>query len=76
MVCPSFWEDYYMFIYTHYWELMNSMSSHGNLSLSFMMKVMVYHFVNDFHEVTIAFIVVLLIIVVVEIFLHHHQVFF
>jgi membrane protein YdbS with pleckstrin-like domain len=52
------------------------MSSHGNLSLSFMMKVMVYHFVNDFHEVTIAFIVVLLIIVVVEIFLHHHQVFF
>jgi hypothetical protein len=24
MVCPSFWEDYYMLIYTHCWELMNS----------------------------------------------------
>ncbi len=23
MVCPSFWEDYYMLIYTHCWELMN-----------------------------------------------------
>jgi hypothetical protein len=30
MVCPSFWEDYYMLIYTHCWELMNSVGSHGS----------------------------------------------
>jgi hypothetical protein len=40
MVCPSFWEDYYMLIYTHCWELMNSVGSHGSSSLPFMMKVM------------------------------------
>jgi hypothetical protein len=42
MVCPSLWEDYYMLIYTHCWELMNSVGSHGSLSLPFVMKVMVY----------------------------------
>jgi hypothetical protein len=46
MVCPSFWEDYYMLIYTHCWELMNSVGSHGSLSLLFVMKVMVCHFVT------------------------------
>jgi hypothetical protein len=40
MGCPSFWEDYYTFIYTHCWELMNSVGSHGSLSLPFVMKVM------------------------------------
>jgi hypothetical protein len=53
-----------MFIYTHCWELMNSMVSHGSSSLPFVMKVMVYHFVNNSHEVMTAFIVVLLLIVV------------
>ncbi len=33
MVCPSFWEDYYMLIYTHCWELMNSVGSRGSSSL-------------------------------------------
>jgi hypothetical protein len=41
MVCPSFWDDYYMLIYTHCWELMNSVGSHGSPSLPFVMKVMV-----------------------------------
>jgi hypothetical protein len=67
MVCPSFWEDYYMLIYTHCWELMNSVGSHGSLSLLFVMKVMVCHFVSDSHEVMTALIVMLPIIVVVEI---------
>jgi hypothetical protein len=52
---------------------MNSVGSHGNLSLPFMMKVMVYHFVSNFHEVMTALIVVLPLIVVVEIFLQLHQ---
>ncbi len=41
MVCLSFWADSYMFIYTHCWELMKSVGSHGSLLLLFMMKVMV-----------------------------------
>ncbi len=75
MVFPSFWEDYYMFIYTHFWELMISMGSHGSLSLLFVMKVMVCHFVSNIHEVMIAFIVVLHLIIVVEISLQLHQAF-
>ncbi len=55
-----------MLIYTHCWELMNSVGSHGSLSLPFVMKVMVCHFVSDSHEET-ALIVMLPIIVVVEI---------
>jgi hypothetical protein len=38
-----------------------------------MMKVMVCHFVNDSHEVLIAFVVVLPLIVVVEISLQFHR---
>ncbi len=75
MVCPSFWEDYYMLLYTHFWELMNLMGSHGSSSLPFVMKVMVCHFVSDFHEVMIAFILVLHLIIVVEISLQLHQAF-
>jgi hypothetical protein len=75
IVCPSFWEDYYMLIYAHCWELINSVGSHGSLSLPFVMKVMVCHFVSDSHEVMTALIVVLPIIVVVEISLQLHQVF-
>jgi len=73
MVCPSFWEDYYMLIYTHCWELMNSVGSYGGFSLPFMMKVMVCHFVSNSHEVMTALIVVLPLIVVVEISLQLHQ---
>jgi hypothetical protein len=54
-------------------ELMNSVGSHGGLSLPFVMKVMVCHFVSDSHEVMTALIVVLPIIVVVEISLQLHQ---
>ncbi len=75
MVRPSFWEDYYMLIYTHCWELMNSVGSHGSLSLLFVMKVMVCHFVSNSHEVMTALIVVLPIIIVVEISLQLHQAF-
>jgi hypothetical protein len=76
MVCPSFWEDYYMLIYTHCWELMNSVGSHGSWSLPFVMKVMVCHFVSNSHEVMTALIVMLPIIAVVEISLQLHQAFF
>ncbi len=65
-----------MLIYTHYWELLNSVGSHGSLSLPFVMKVMVCHVVSDFHEVMTALIVMLPIIVVVEISLQLHQGFF
>jgi Na+-translocating ferredoxin:NAD+ oxidoreductase RnfD subunit len=73
MVCSSFWADYYMLIYTHCWELMNSVGSHDSLSLLFVMKVMVCHFVSDSHEVMTALIVMLPLIVVVEISLQLHQ---
>jgi len=73
MVCPSFWADYYMLIYTHCWELMNSVGSHGSSSLPFVMKVMVYHFACDSYEVMTALIVMLPSIVVVEISLPLHQ---
>ncbi len=62
-----------MLIYTHCWELMNSVGSHGSLSLPFMMKAMVCPFVSDCHEVMTALIVVLPLIVVVEISLQLHQ---
>ncbi len=73
MVCPSFWEDYYILIYTHCWELMNSVGSHGSSSLLFVMKVMVCHFVSDSHDVMTALNVVLPLIVVVEISLELHR---
>jgi len=49
-----------MLIYTHCWELMNSVGSHGSSSLPFVMKVMVCHFVSHSHEVMTALIVMLL----------------
>jgi hypothetical protein len=75
MGCPSFWEDYYMLIYTPCQELMNSVGSHGSLSLPFVMKVMVWNFVSDSHEVMTTLIVVLPTIVVVDISLQLHQAF-
>ncbi len=62
-----------MLIYTHCWELMNSVGSHGSLSLPFVMKVMVCHFVSNSHDVMTALIVMLPLIVVVEISLQLHQ---
>jgi len=67
------WRGDYMLIYTHCWELMNSVGSHGSSSLLFVMKVMVCHFVSDSHEVMTALIVVLPLIVVVEISLQLHR---
>jgi uncharacterized membrane protein YkvI len=52
---------------------MNSVGSHGSLSLPFVMKVMVCHFVSDSHEVMTALIVVLPLIIVVEISLQLHR---
>ncbi len=38
-------------IYTHHWELMKSVHSHSSLPiLFFVMKVTVWHFVNDSHK--------------------------
>jgi hypothetical protein len=73
MVCPSFWADYYILIYTQCRELMNLVGSHGSSSLPFVMKVMVCHFVSNSHEVMTALIVALPLIVVVEISLQLHQ---
>jgi uncharacterized membrane protein YkvI len=47
--------------------------SHCSLSLLFVMKVMVCHFVSDSHEVMTVLIVVLPLIVVVEFSLRLHQ---
>ena len=55
---------------------MNAVGSYGSLSLPFVMKVMVCHFVSNSHEVMTAFIVMLPIIFVVEISLQLHQAFF
>jgi hypothetical protein len=44
-------------IYTPHWELMKSVGSHGSLSLLFVMKVMISHFVSDAHKTMIALIV-------------------
>ncbi len=46
--------------------------TNGSLSLAFVMKVMVCHFLSDSHEVMTALIVVLPLIVVVEISLQLH----
>jgi len=62
-----------MLTYTHCWELMNSVGSHGSSSLPLVMKVMVCHFVSNSHEVMTALIVVLPLIVVVEISLQLHR---
>jgi uncharacterized membrane protein YkvI len=62
-----------MLIYTHCWELMNSVGSHGSSSLLFVMKVTVCHFVSNSHEVMTALIVMLPLIVVVEISLQLHR---
>jgi hypothetical protein len=48
MVCSDFGQIVICFICTHCQELMKSVGSHGNLSMLFMMKVMVWHFVSDF----------------------------
>ncbi len=50
MVCLNFWADYQIFIYSYHQEMMKSMGSHGSLSLQFMMKVMVWHFVSECHK--------------------------
>jgi hypothetical protein len=60
-------------IYTHCWEPMNSVGSHGSSSLPFVMKVMVCRSVSDSHEVMIALIVRYPLIVVVEICLQLHR---
>jgi hypothetical protein len=76
-ICATEWHFYWcvslMLIYTHCWELMNPVVSHGSSSLPFVMKVMVCHFVSDSHEVMTALIVVLPLIVVVEISLQLHR---
>jgi len=69
---PKFLGRFLYAFYTHCWELMNSVGSHGSSSLPFMMKVMVCHFVSDTHEVMTALIVMLPLIVVVEISLQLH----
>ncbi len=42
---------YYICTYTHHWKVVKSMDSYGKRSLLFVMKVMVWNFVSDFHKV-------------------------
>jgi hypothetical protein len=58
MVCWDFGLIVMYLFTSHCWELMKSVSSHGSLSQLFMKKVMVWHFVNDSHELMTALIVV------------------
>jgi len=46
-------------LFTHYQELMKSVGSHGSLSLLFVMKVMVWHFMSDSHRVLATLIIML-----------------
>jgi len=50
-LCPKFWEDYYRLLHTHCQQLLKSVGSHGSLSLLFVMKVKVWHFVSKSHKV-------------------------
>jgi hypothetical protein len=65
----------YAYLHPLLGALLNSVGSHGSLSLSFVMKMMVCHFARDSHEVMTALILMLPIIVVVEISLQLHQAF-
>jgi hypothetical protein len=38
---PYVWADYYVLIYTHHWELMRSVGTHGSLSWLLMEKTTV-----------------------------------
>ncbi len=44
---PYVWADYYVLIYTHHWELMRSVGTHGSLSWLLMEKTTVWHFVGN-----------------------------
>jgi len=59
IVCLKFLIDYFLLIHTHWWELMKSVSSHGSLSLLFVIKVMVWDFVSNFHKVMTPLVVIL-----------------
>jgi hypothetical protein len=66
-------EIHIMYLYTHCWEQMKSVGGHGSLSLQFVMKVMVWHFVSHSHKVMAALThCCYLQIVVVEISLQLH----
>jgi hypothetical protein len=54
-----FWAGYYILIYIHCWEMMKSGGSRGSLSLLFVMKVVVWHFVRDSHNVKTALVLML-----------------
>ncbi len=56
---PEIWVDCHILVYTHCPELMKSVKSHGSLSLLFMMKLMVWHFVSDSHKVMTILIIML-----------------
>ncbi len=45
---------------------MKSVASHGNLSLLFVMKMMVGHFVTNTHKVMTVLILVLLVLILLE----------
>jgi hypothetical protein len=51
---PKVWANSYKLIDVHCWELIRSVGSHGSLSMVFVMKVMVWHFVSDSHKVVTA----------------------
>jgi hypothetical protein len=53
MICPIFWANYYIIKYIRHLELTKSVSSHQSSSLPFVIKVMVWHFVSNFHEVVL-----------------------
>jgi hypothetical protein len=57
--CSKFWAEHNIVIYTHCWELMKSVGTNGSLSLLFIMKVMVWHFVSNSHKVVTALLVML-----------------
>ncbi len=46
-VCLNFWAEHYLLMYSHHWDLINSMGSNGSYSWCSLMKVIVWYFVCD-----------------------------
>ncbi len=55
----SFGVDYYILIYTHCLELMQSMGTSGNSFVLFITKVMVWLYISNSHKIKIALIIML-----------------
>jgi hypothetical protein len=59
LICLYFWADTNILLSTCCWELIKSVGNSCSLSLLFMVKVTVWHFVSNSHKVRTALIAML-----------------